>query len=542
MYTNQITLNTNNLNGYIKRLDLILSDDGKKAQQKVDEMREVVFETRFLEIAQALDPFINEKLQQLVGRVGQWFAATGKIAGNVKNMEEGISRLRLRRFFEELKAPAERRFSRTPQEKLDILSVLIPDLQKLVLEKYFHLKRPEDLLPESICLVAEADKSKAHESLKTLIRIATCAIIEASKLSLHTLNITEAEKAITFAKDYGEHLKYLDVFRIRFSIQELGKFISYFPRLNSLIMRECKLDSKSGAVLARAENLKKLRLLNLQSNRLGDQGVRELTGAESVLGTVTDLNLRGNRIGHDGAAAIANPDSCFNELDTLNLDLNQITHLGLSALLGEDSSLSKLSSLSLRNNDIGPEGAQTLAHSKQSKKLRHLNLRNNDLGDQGVVLLAKRGSPLENLCSLNLRSTGISNLAVISLAGPDSVLGGLVELNLAHNRLSNESISTLAGLSSSLKKLNSLNLGGNLIRPDSVATIAGPESCLSELVTLKLKFCFLGDKGAAELACTSRLKKLKTLDVRINGITETGKAALNNPESLLKGTTLYIDL
>jgi len=119
------------------------------------------------------------------------------------------------------------------------------------------------------------------------------------------------------------------------------------------------LDAVSARHLAASANLHRLRVLNLYSNNLGQDGVEALTGAP-WLGHLTDLHLGSCGIGDGGVEALA-ASPHLSELRSLDLSQNGITDQGAHAL-AHSLALFRLRKLELSSNLITAEGRRELLH------------------------------------------------------------------------------------------------------------------------------------------------------------------------------------
>ncbi|XP_076846716.1 NACHT, LRR and PYD domains-containing protein 3-like isoform X2 [Brachyhypopomus gauderio] len=176
-------------------------------------------------------------------------------------------------------------------------------------------------------------------------------------------------------------------------------------------LSECSIREEGCAALCsalRSNPSSHLRELKLNNNKPGDSGVKQLSALlEDPHCTLEKLDLSECSIGEEGCAALcsalrSNPSSHLREL---NLNYNKLGDSGvkqLSALL-EDPHCT-LEKLDLSTCSIGEEGCAALCsalRSNPSSHLRELKLNNNEPGDSGVkqlsALLEDPHSTLETL-------------------------------------------------------------------------------------------------------------------------------------------------
>ncbi|XP_035377617.1 NACHT, LRR and PYD domains-containing protein 12-like [Electrophorus electricus] len=301
-----------------------------------------------------------------------------------------------------------------------------------------------------------------------------------------------------------------------------------------------------------------LREMNLNYNEPGDSGVKQLSALlEDPHCTLEILQLVTCNITEEGCAALAsalrsNPSSHLREL---NLNDNEPGDSGVkqfSALLDDPNC--KLQKLQLSECSIPEEGCAALAsalRSNPSSHLRKLNLGYNKLGASGVkqfsALLEDPQCKLEKLHLYNCSITeeGCAALASALRSNPSSHLR---ELNLNCNKPGDSGVKQLCALLEDPHcKLEILQLSGCSIREEGCAALASalrsnPSSHLREL---NLNYNEPGDSGVKRLSALLEDPhcKLEKLELSACSITEKGCAALvsalrSNPSSHLRELNL----
>lgn len=189
--------------------------------------------------------------------------------------------------------------------------------------------------------------------------------------------------------------------------------------------------------------------------------------------------------------------------------------------------LPSLTALNLSNNRIGDDGVKALTTSDALRSLTTLDLSGNEIVD-GVQTLAD-SDVLCSLTTLNLSNNRIGHGGVEALADSD-VLCSLTTLNLSQNRLSDDEVEVLA-TSETLRSLTTLDLSENHLC--SLKSLANSDN-LRSLVTLNLSCSsyHLDDHDALKLAASNTLRSLTTLDLSYNYISDEGRAALEQSETL----------
>jgi internalin A len=270
-------------------------------------------------------------------------------------------------------------------------------------------------------------------------------------------------------------------------------------RLNELAVLDLE-NNKIGDEGAQAlSGLVSLRALDLGDNRIGDEGARALSG----LVNLASLDLGSNGIGAEGAQAL----SGLVNLADLNLYGNKIDAEGAQALSG----LVNLSFLHLGVNRIGAEGAQALSGLVN---LSFLHLGVNRIGDKGAQAL----SGLINLAILYLGGNGIGDEGVRALSG----LINLTRLEVRDNEMGFEGARCLSGL----VNLTFLDAAWNNVGAEGARALSG----LINLTSFKLGGNKIGDEGARALPSLANLTHLDLADTSVKDLSPLLK--LNKLERL----------
>jgi uncharacterized protein (TIGR02996 family) len=175
--------------------------------------------------------------------------------------------------------------------------------------------------------------------------------------------------------------------------------------LEATPLRQLKLydAGKRRKALFASDTLARLTRLDLNDNKLGDDGVRALAGC-AHLANLTRLDLANNEISASGAQALALSPHLAN-LTVLDLSSNTIGE-GATAI-ATSPHLKKLKELFLGGNGIGDAGAKALAASPNLAGLEELMLFVNEIGAAGAKALTS--SPhLKGLRKLYLNQNAIS--------------------------------------------------------------------------------------------------------------------------------------
>jgi uncharacterized protein (TIGR02996 family) len=248
--------------------------------------------------------------------------------------------------------------------------------------------------------------------------------------------------------------------------------------------------------LVRSRHLSDLRSLDLDFQRIGNDGVQALAQAAGV-GPLQALYLEHGfwsvDLKHDQPATLdLRPlaDSPHRDhLTTLYLGNNALVDESFAAL----GNFPRLTALTL--GSVPPAAVKALARAPLLAGLR-------------LLRIGSRGSRVE---------------ATRALAGSPH-LAGLVALELPRCDLSDASGRALAA-SPHLTNLRHLNLAANHVRDTAAQELAGAP-LLARLLTLNLRNNKISDAGAKALAASPHLTELRQLDLRWNEVGPEGASAL----------------
>ncbi|XP_076835971.1 NACHT, LRR and PYD domains-containing protein 12-like [Brachyhypopomus gauderio] len=324
----------------------------------------------------------------------------------------------------------------------------------------------------------------------------------------------------------------------------------------------CSITEEGCAALAsalRSNPLSHLRELNMNHNKLGDSGVKQLSALlEYRHNKLEILDLSNCNVTEEGCATLASAlrSNHSSHLKELNLNRNKPGDSGveqLSALLKNRHC--KLEILELSGCCIPEEGCVALVsalRSNPSSHLRELNLDINKPGDSGVkqlsALLKNSHCKLEKLelCDCSITEEGCTALSSALMSNPSSHIR---ELNLTLNKPGDSGVKQLSAL---LKDphctLEKLDLSDCSIREEGCAALcsalrSNPSSHLSELnLTLNKP----GDSGVKQLSalledphCTLEILWLVNCSITEEGCAALCSALRSNPSSHLR--ELYLD-
>ncbi|KAL2079417.1 hypothetical protein ACEWY4_025161 [Coilia grayii] len=241
-------------------------------------------------------------------------------------------------------------------------------------------------------------------------------------------------------------------------------------KIKKLKLSGCSITGEGCAALSSAltSNPSHLIELNLNYNKLGDSGVKEISALlrnpDCKLQTLWlwSCSITGESCAALASALTSNPS----HLIELNLSYNELGDSGvkqISALLRNPDC--KLQTLGLESCSITEEGcaALTSALASNPSHLIQLNLRHNKLGDSGVKQIsALLRNPDCKLQKLWLKSCGITEEGCAALTSAlASNPSHLTELNLSWNKLGDSGVKQISALLKDPNyKLKTLHLDG----------------------------------------------------------------------------------
>ena len=224
--------------------------------------------------------------------------------------------------------------------------------------------------------------------------------------------------------------------------------------------------------------------LNLELNRLGDDGAKAISDALCVNGALTSLNLAQNKLGVEGGKAIAEAVRVNGALTSLDLSMNELDAEGA---IGEALRVNgALTSINLLRNPLDVASANALAEIAKQK---------------GISLCGIGPDQTEaNFSDWDLKPADAILLASDLLQA--SVSGALTDLNLRSNQIGVEGAEAIA----------------DALRVNGALTFIGEGG-------LNLKSNSLGDQGWGAIisaVCASKVSKISSIDASDEGIGPAG--------------------
>ncbi|KAJ8683374.1 hypothetical protein QAD02_019166 [Eretmocerus hayati] len=348
--------------------------------------------------------------------------------------------------------------------------------------------------------------------------IGNLSALQADSVSSLNLECNEAVVSYDTAGQPEQQQQPVTVGAVPLTTSTSTGFLSALPRLERLLVDNCKLRNLPGGAFASAPMLRSLVLRSsgadwssiamelhrdalrglseLKELDLGDNSIWSLPGEFLCPAPgLTMLNLTGNRLQDMSSLGLADwASSCAQNLDTLDLSDNDLSALPDNGLAG----LRNLAVLRLQDNSIAAVGDHALGGLAQ---LRHLNLSSNRLVALPPELFVK---------TTQLRELVLSNNSLAVLApGLLDNLGELLVLDLSMNELTSRWVNrdTFAKLG----KLMSLDLSRNALSKIDAHVFRG----LGQLRQLSLEH---NDIDTLSDECFASLGQLRSLALSNNRI------------------------
>ncbi|KAL7863921.1 hypothetical protein AOLI_G00153410 [Acnodon oligacanthus] len=393
-------------------------------------------------------------------------------------------------------------------------------------------------------------------------------------LGLEVCSITE-EGCVALAKALKSNPSHLKELNLNYNkpgdsgVKELsGLLEDPHCKLEKLQLDICCITEEGCVALVKAlksNPLSHLRELNLNYNKLGDSGVKELF---YFLGhpycKLQKLLLDGCNITQKGCVALVSAlSSTSSTLRELDLSNNKLQDSGAQLLsTGLENPQCKLEILRLVNCNITEKGFYSLLNSLKSNPthLRQLDLNHNEVRESGMALLSdlmkdphcyleelldkdceSQASPLKQLRDLNQHCKKPE--AAGEKMDPDLLedLNCKLRKHLRWCSLSGESCAILASvLSTNSSCLRELDLSNNKLQDSGVQQLCiGLENPHCQLEVLSMSGCDLTEKCCAILASvlSSGSSRLRELNLSNNKLQDSGVklicAGLENPHCIL---------
>ncbi|CAE7579679.1 Nlrc3 [Symbiodinium natans] len=291
---------------------------------------------------------------------------------------------------------------------------------------------------------------------------------------------------------------------VRTAVERLASGLMHAPKVQRLVLEECRLDAEAAAVLAKPlAALTQLQILSLAHNQL------EVGGAEAL--------VRGLKEG--GHAGMK-----LQELSLADNLLGPRAALCIAEVMLQFIEAESLVSVSLAENFFQEEGGGFLAGALRECRGRagslHLDLSANDLRVAGAKSLVPLLTSCSALGSLELHGNRIHDFGTVALAQALKGNSALTHLGLAENLVGDDGAVAIAGVLSNNRSLRTLDLcggQGQVIRDKGALALAEALRSNTTLEGLELDGNAIAEAGghALEMALSEN-QGLTSLTLRGN--------------------------
>eukprot|EP00301_Raphidiophrys_heterophryoidea_P027423 c9650_g1_i1.p1 GENE.c9650_g1_i1~~c9650_g1_i1.p1 ORF type:complete len:936 (+),score=230.98 c9650_g1_i1:67-2874(+) len=243
----------------------------------------------------------------------------------------------------------------------------------------------------------------------------------------------------------------------------VGALVS--EEIEELSLEGCKMSVSDIALVCdslQRNQPRRIKVLNLFGNELGEAGARSLVSALPNMRTIEILDLRSAGLGPKGAAVLAPHLSHLHNLTALRLFNNSIGTEGAKAMAPSLLSLTCLTDLGLSKNLIGTEGMLAIAAAIQNMPyVTDLAFHTNAIGPEGAKAVAKVLANRPNITALALSHNEIGSVGARDLKSALANMTGLTELSLQGNQIGSSTFEELLPLLCNMPHLTELNIKGN---------------------------------------------------------------------------------
>jgi Ran GTPase-activating protein (RanGAP) involved in mRNA processing and transport len=252
-------------------------------------------------------------------------------------------------------------------------------------------------------------------------------------------------------------------------MDRLSNVLKQCQGLEELDLEDNMIGNGIGIIAEQLSNCPKLRILDLGSTEINEDGAKSLAQAlgQGQCPELEKLLLHRNHIGDAGMKSLAGVLPQFEKLKHLTLDDNNITQNGAKSLTRVLPECKTLAVLELWANILGDKGAERLAKVlPQCGAMTCLVISGNGIGSEGAASIAGVLPKCKVLSCLQIGSNEFGNAGAKSLARalPQCKLN---ELDVKYSRISNEGANSFRQVLSKCLELKKLNLNGNMISDET---------------------------------------------------------------------------
>ncbi len=225
-------------------------------------------------------------------------------------------------------------------------------------------------------------------------------------------------------------------------IKTITEGIKDNQNLIALILRKNNISSGGGVYLSEyIRKNKNIRQLFLGNNKINDNGLKSLLNVMSTSNkniTNLDLSYNGFKIAEfNTLIEFFKSNPILNTLDISGNELDLKSSVNLGAVL---SSIKNIRNINMSNMKIISDTTPILF---KSFYLEDITLDNNDLEEVGLIMLSKALAGNQNLKKVSLKNTKLSSIGLTNLLGILTKLKEFKELHLENNNIDDMGITVI---------------------------------------------------------------------------------------------------
>ena len=279
----------------------------------------------------------------------------------------------------------------------------------------------------------------------------------------------------------------------------IGDIISYLqPHWLKLSWNKVtKLEDISSAVTATTT----IKVLEMENN---DIMAQEAVAISDMITSLEELNINHNKLDDDGAVLLSNGISITKSLRVLHINNNNIGPAGCAALSGALIKNTSLEEIHMNNNSVSEDGATVIATTiAHNKTLKQLYIDNNNIGCSGAVSFASILTNNSSMQVLHICSNAIGENGAVAFAKHIADNKTLMELHINNNDIGPLGATAIADALASNATLEILYMNHNSIGRDGAKALAAAIECNKSVKELSLSFDRTMDVEAALMIVSS---------------------------------------
>ena len=260
--------------------------------------------------------------------------------------------------------------------------------------------------------------------------------------------------------------------------------------MTELDISQCSISDEGAESLARAFAVNRsLQELDMSCNKIGDKGIAHIATALQTNTTMTKLDISQCSISDEGAESLARALAVNRSLQELDMSWNEIGDKGIAHIATTLQTNTTMTKLDISHCSISDEGAESLARALAvNRSLQELYISENEIGDKGIAHIAKALQTNITMTKLYIRRCSISDEGVQSLARALAVNKSLQELYISENEIGDNGIAHIAKALQTSNNLTKLVFEKVAITDEGVLSLAAALTANSSMEHLWLSW------------------------------------------------------